>query len=245
MNNLKALYYRVCDLFFFRRFKVFRAVPDRHIYDEKLGLKLVFLSLNEYLDCQGKHGRETGIPAGLNYQAEFHRIAALIDDQDRAVSWGWVSSRLFNRDNHRSDSLVQVPWEAGLYVDLGPNEIYFWSYWTPPEFRRRGYYSTLLSRLRGWCVEHSGSTLVIYCNATNVSSIGGIAKAGFERSDEIGLTRIGPFHLLKSGRDGIRLRVHGQKICLVSDGQQSIKLAADADKNSDRQRPEIVKKGAA
>ena len=224
MNSLKKLYYRICDLFFFKRFKIFRADPALRTPKDDSGLRLAFLSIDEYLEWQKVHGRRPEAPSGLNYRADFHRIAALVDGKGRAVCWGWISSGVFSNDNPHGSSSVQVPWEAALKVDIGPKEAYFWSYWTPPEFRRKGYYSTLLLRLREWCMEQPASTLSIYCNATNISSIGGITKAGFEPFDDIWLCRIWPFHLVNSGLDGVRLLMSGQRIRLVGDSQPSLSL---------------------
>ncbi len=87
----------------------------------------------------------------------------LLVDHSRAVSWGWVARA-------RSFYIEEIDRTVNLVSTL------LYDFFTPVEFRGKGYYSTLLKEMRK-CV--NDRRLTIFALEDNTASVKGIQRAGF------------------------------------------------------------------
>lgn len=118
-------------------------------------------------------------------------------------SWFGSEGRLFAVQKH--GDLVSFGWakpsrsfhvgELGGVVELSAVALWIWACYTPPQFRGRGHYPTLLEGIR--CLTREANT-VIYCLSSNRASRRGIEKAGFGESFSLVSHRLHVVSRLKS-----------------------------------------------
>ena len=212
---MRAVYHGLRELVFVRNYSVFCAAETASPGGDTGGrVSLTEVTPSKYRHLRNLDGRDVK-PADEIETGREHRCLGLVDEKDQIACYGWASGARLGQVGE--GGAVLVPFEGGLTIELEPDEIYLWDYWTRPEHRRRGAYRRLLTLVRKWADGFGAGRITIYCRSDNHASSAGIVAAGFTLVDHIRLWRFFALRLLHSPKLGWRVWLAGGRFTFAAD----------------------------
>ena len=142
-------------------------------------------------ELQQSDGRPPMLSAGrLQRFSEGHRRFA-ITENDEVLADAWVAQQVSS-----VKLIMDVP------LKLPPNAVYIWDCQTRPEFRRRGLYTQLLSRIPE---QLDVAQVFVAVDAANTPSRAGVANAGYREKFRYSALRIGTKTIFAVAFRGIKI----------------------------------------
>ena len=137
------------------------ALPPPH----EFGIEGRFAT-REDLDRMVSSGEQKGDARALLDQGDAC-LLQLVDG--RMAGWAWLSTR---------DEVELLP---GLFLTIPRDAGYVYRTWTVPEMRGRGLQPRRTLELLGECRRRGRQRLLCFVESTNLASLKGVGKAGYER----------------------------------------------------------------